>query len=141
MTQWKSDSSTALEETPRPVTPGLRSFLASSHKAVSRPHFLLRETHGSRNALLLVRLPILVHPNTPLRRKAASIFGQTPRLCSLSLRSLFNPSAQSGACVSTLAKPRFLPLRANCSRVPRFRHTSLRSAYRLLFWLARLTPA
>src|SRR5258707_3826387 len=120
MTQWKSDSSTALEEPPRPVTPALRSFLASSHKAVSRPTFLLRETHGSRNALLLVRLPILVHPNTPLRRKAASIFAQTPRLSSLSLSSLFDPITQIGACVSTLAKPRFLPRRANCARVPRF---------------------
>src|SRR5258707_12348280 len=117
MTQWKSDSSTALEETPRPVTPGLRSFLASSHKAVSRPTFLLRETHGSRNALLLFRLPILVHPNTPLRRKAASIFGETPRLCSLYLSSLFNPIAQCGACVSTLSNPRFLPRRANFSTV------------------------
>src|SRR5258708_23979300 len=128
MTQGKSDKSTSLEEPQRRVTPGLRSFLASSHKAVSRPTFLLRETHGSRNALLLVRLPILVHPNTPLRRKAASIFGETPRLCSLSLSSLFNPIAQSGACVSTLAKPRFLPRRANCSIVPLFLHNSLRSA-------------
>ena len=69
-------------------------FPRSSHKAVSR----LPSCYGEPMVPVTPSFfssSDVSRPNNH-RRKAASIFGETPRLCSLSLSSLFNPIAQSG---------------------------------------------
>ena len=77
-------------------------FPRSSHKAVSR----LPSCYGEPMVPVTPSFFSSSHVSPsqqPHRRKAASIFGETPRLCSLSLSSLFNPIAQSGA--TCLGKP------------------------------------